>query len=287
MDRLSVWVRARVRLAAAAALFLAGAGTASALPVTWTLHDVAFVDGGTASGWFVYDKDASLYLLASWSITVAGGDTTTFPPMTYDPTTSRGYYSPETVTWLGAYFNVKDSDRSLRFGTATVLDDAGGTMALLTGNGGGAECFNCDPARLYASGELIGTAVTSAAQTTFTARNAGSFDITTLGLAGSTLTVAGELPSGVTFTDNGDGTATLAGTAAAGTAGDYPLTITVGIPDVGPGAQQAFVLTIEAAPIPPSIPVPTLGLFGLLAGILGLLAVAWRRLRDPAARARS
>ena len=30
----------------------------------------------------------------------------------------------------------------------------------------------------------------------------------------------------MTFTDNGDGTATLAGTPAAGTGGTYPLTIT-------------------------------------------------------------
>ena len=34
------------------------------------------------------------------------------------------------------------------------------------------------------------------------------------------------LPSGVTFTDNGNGTATLSGTPAAGTAGTYPFTIT-------------------------------------------------------------
>ena len=30
----------------------------------------------------------------------------------------------------------------------------------------------------------------------------------------------------MTFTDNGDGTATLAGTPAAGTGGTYPITIT-------------------------------------------------------------
>ncbi len=40
------------------------------------------------------------------------------------------------------------------------------------------------------------------------------------------LTETGALPSGITFTDNGDGTATIAGTAASGTGGSYPLTIT-------------------------------------------------------------
>ena len=34
----------------------------------------------------------------------------------------------------------------------------------------------------------------------------------------TTLTKTGALPAGVTFTDNGDGTATLAGTPAAGPA---------------------------------------------------------------------
>ena len=38
--------------------------------------------------------------------------------------------------------------------------------------------------------------------------------------------VTGALPAGVTFVDNGDGTATLAGTPAAGTGGAYPLTFT-------------------------------------------------------------
>ena len=35
----------------------------------------------------------------------------------------------------------------------------------------------------------------------------------------------GTLPAGITFTDNGNGTATIAGTAAAGTGGSYPITI--------------------------------------------------------------
>lgn len=39
------------------------------------------------------------------------------------------------------------------------------------------------------------------------------------------LTLTGDLPAGVTFVDNGDGTATLAGTPATDAAGDYPVTI--------------------------------------------------------------
>jgi hypothetical protein len=36
-------------------------GSASAIPVQWTLEDVVFADGGTASGSFVFDADTSTY----------------------------------------------------------------------------------------------------------------------------------------------------------------------------------------------------------------------------------
>ena len=70
--------------------------------------------------------------------------------------------------------------------------------------------------------------ITSAANATFTVGTAGSFTVTTSHdfPATTTLSETGNLPSGVTFTDNGNGTATLAGTPAANTAGMYPLTFT-------------------------------------------------------------
>ena len=34
---------------------------AAAIPIVWTLHDVAFSDGGTGSGSFVYDADTNIY----------------------------------------------------------------------------------------------------------------------------------------------------------------------------------------------------------------------------------
>jgi hypothetical protein len=40
-------------------------------------------------------------------------------------------------------------------------------------------------------------------------------------------TLAGQLPSGITFTDNGDGSAQISGTADQGTGGPYPLTLTI------------------------------------------------------------
>ena len=51
----------------------------------------------------------------------------------------------------------------------------------------------------------------------------------------------------MTFIDNGDGTATLAGTPAAGTGGTYPITITASN-GVAPDATQTFTLTVDEAP---------------------------------------
>ena len=61
------------------------------------------------------------------------------------------------------------------------------------------------------------------------------------------LTESGALPSGVTFQDNGNGTATLSGTPSAGSNGTYPLTITANN-GVSPNANQSFTLKVTQAP---------------------------------------
>ncbi len=90
-------------------------------------------------------------------------------------------------------------------------------------------------------------AITSADHTTFTVGAAGSFNVTTTGSTPITLSESGALPSGVTFTDNHDGTATLAGTPATGTGGVYPIVITASNGAL-PNATQSFTLTVNEAP---------------------------------------
>lgn len=90
-------------------------------------------------------------------------------------------------------------------------------------------------------------AITSGASKTFTAGTAGSFTVTTSGFPKPTLSEAGALPTGVTFVDNGDGTATLSGTAAAGTGKTYAITITASN-GIGSNATQSFTLTVDEAP---------------------------------------
>ena len=67
-------------------------------------------------------------------------------------------------------------------------------------------------------GDLRGCVSPAPATTTFTVGSPGTFTVTTAGGPVPAITSSGTLPPGVTFTDNGDGTATLAGTPAAGPA---------------------------------------------------------------------
>ena len=95
-------------------------------------------------------------------------------------------------------------------------------------------------------------AITSANAATFTVGSQGSFAVLTTGSPVASVKESGTLPAGVSFTDNGNGTATLAGTPAAGTTGSYPLTITASN-GVSPAASQNFTLTVGAVTAPPVI----------------------------------
>ncbi len=82
---------------------------------------------------------------------------------------------------------------------------------------------------------------TSAAATTFTQGNAGSFTIACAGFPTATISQSGTLPAGVTFVNNGNGTATLTGTPTV--AGTFNLVLT-GSNGVGANAIQNFTLSV-------------------------------------------
>jgi Putative Ig domain len=98
---------------------------------------------------------------------------------------------------------------------------------------------------------LVATApaITSASSATFTIGSPGTFTVTTTGFPAPGLSETGALPDGVTFTDNGDGTATLAGTATDGAGQSFPITITADN-GVGTAATQDFTLTVIPGPAP-------------------------------------
>ena len=87
--------------------------------------------------------------------------------------------------------------------------------------------------------------VTSASSATFLVGTAGSFSVTTQG-ASVSISETGALPAGVTFIDNGNGTATISGTPAANTGGTYPIVIS--LVSGASGATQNFTLIVDQAP---------------------------------------
>jgi uncharacterized repeat protein (TIGR01451 family) len=156
-----------------------------------------------------------------------------------------------TVTW--AIDSVNQSLASLSGGVATLS-----TSTLSVGNHTVTATYNGDPNFLAsAAGTLPGgqtvnvvnhaPAITSASSTAFTTGTAGTFTVTTTGIPTASVSDGGAaLPTGVGFVDNGNGTATLAGTPAAGTQGTYSFLITA-VNGIAPPASQNFTLTVVAS----------------------------------------
>ncbi len=91
------------------------------------------------------------------------------------------------------------------------------------------------------------TVITSAAAATFTGGTSGLFTVTATGSPTPAISEAGPLPAGVTFTSNGNGTATLSGTPAASAGGTYMVTLTASN-GLAAAVTQSFVLTVTQAP---------------------------------------
>ena len=115
----------------------------------------------------------------------------------------------------------------------------------------------CDIGAFELQDPPVAPAITSAAATTFQAGKAGSFIVAATGLPLPALAENGALPAGIAFTDNGDGTASLAGTPAMESGGAYLVTIRASNGTL-PDAEQAFELTVQAPPTA-SIAAPTAG----------------------------
>jgi predicted RNA-binding protein with TRAM domain len=101
-------------------------------------------------------------------------------------------------------------------------------------------------------------AITSAVRTFFTQGSPGTFTVHATGSPTASIGETGALPGGVTFTDNADGTATLAGTPGVATSGSYPMTIAASN-GVAPDASQSFTLIVN--PTRPGA--PTIGTFSV------------------------
>ena len=127
-------------------------------------------------------------------------------------------------------------------GTSRALDSISCTSA--------AAC-NAVGANTTASTPLIESTLqppifTSPAAASFTTGGANTFQVATSGGPTPVIAESGELPPGVTFHENGDGTATLAGQPQATGAFSISLTAHNG---EGEDAMQSFTLTVQAPPL--------------------------------------
>ncbi len=107
-----------------------------------------------------------------------------------------------------------------------------------------------------------GRNITSTASTTFIISESDTFALTTSGSPTATLTEVGTLPSGVTFVDNGDGTATLSGNPAKGSEGVYSFTVYAQFG--GTIDAQTFTLTVAPATSPAPTPASGNGGYSLV-----------------------
>ncbi len=151
---------------------------------------------------------------------------------------------------VGVAFTDNGDGTATLSGTPAAATNAAYPLTFHATNGVGATAdqsftLTVDPAAPTPSTDVAPT-ITSADHAAFVAGTAGSFTVTTTGSPVASLVHNGSLPSGVTFTDNGDGTATISGTAAAGGASDYPISI-IASNGTAPDATQDFVLTVAGA----------------------------------------
>ncbi len=144
----------------------------------------------------------------------------------------------------GLMFTDNGDGTAMLAGTPAAATTGTYTFTITAGNGIGSDATQTFTLTVVGQAP----AITSADDTTFTVGQAGSFTVSTTGVPAPALSDGGfQLPAGVTFTDNGDGTATLAGTPVGNVGGTYTFTITAGN-GVGNDATQSFALTVDQAP---------------------------------------
>ncbi len=95
--------------------------------------------------------------------------------------------------------------------------------------------------------EFVAPLITSQNSSTFRVNSYYNFTVEASGSPTPQITYTGGLPGGVEFVDNGDGTATLSGTATIGAGGVYDLIFTASN-GINPDATQNFTLTVQEAP---------------------------------------
>ena len=86
--------------------------------------------------------------------------------------------------------------------------------------------------------------ITSPDNATFSIGDISSFTVSTTAIPTAAISLSGDLPDGLGFMDNGNGTATISGTPLSTSAGTYPLVVSA-TNGVKPDARQDLTLTVS------------------------------------------
>ena len=116
---------------------------------------------------------------------------------------------------------------------------------------------------------LASPSITSPNSTAFTHASFGTFTVRATGRPTPSIAESGQLPVGLTFTDNGNGTATISGTSVTGGVGSHPITFTASN-GVSPDATQSFTLKVNPATPVIIWPTPAPISYGTLLGSIQL-----------------
>ncbi|MCW2542249.1 MAG: hypothetical protein JWN95_3974 [Frankiales bacterium] len=206
----------------------------------------------TASNGVLPDRTQTFTATVNQPPSITSADHTTFGVGingSFTVTTTPGTPADTTLAVIGAlptgvaFVDNGDGTATLH-GTAAAGQGGSYPITITAANG-----VVPSPTQAFTLTVLELPAVTSAAAATFSVGTAASFTITTdAGYPNATgITQTGALPAGISFTDNGDGTATLAGTPATGSGGSYPLVITT--TSTAGHDDQAFTLTVNESPL--------------------------------------
>jgi hypothetical protein len=225
-------------------------GSGGDYPLTLTATAVGSQADSTTQSFDLVIDESPNFTSATTSTFVAG------QPGTFTVTTTTGWPAATQLDVTGALpSGVSFTDNGDGTATITGTSSAVNTYPLTFTASNGLQTSVPQNFTLYVA---TPAQFTGSADATFTVGVSGSTTITTTpGLPATTsLSIAGSLPAGLTFVDNGDGTATVAGTAAPGSDGSYPVTYaaTNGTP---PDSTVSGTITVAIAaivPLPPSVP---------------------------------
>lgn len=136
----------------AAALLAIGALPAQASVIDWTLQDVVFSDGGSASG--VFSTDSTTGDVLSFNITTTSG--TQLGGTVYDDTVAQVYND----FWGPNSFDLTDEGAHVYLELAFVDPLTAAETDALALDRASYECNSCSPARLVVSGAAVAEAPT-------------------------------------------------------------------------------------------------------------------------------